>query len=106
MCQVAGGSGSSGKVPTTAANNASVGTVAWTNPGNIYTSDNVYATAALGNNIVSNYLVASGFNFAIPAGSTINGIAVSVERKEGTLHLYGHQRQQCEARQGRDNNRY
>jgi len=37
---------------------------------------------------ISNYLVASGMNFAIPPQSIINGIQVSVTRKEGTS-LYG-----------------
>ncbi|MBI5073928.1 MAG: hypothetical protein HZB62_01970, partial [Nitrospirae bacterium] len=75
--------------PTVAANNATLGTVAWTNPANVYTSNNVYATAVLGNNIKSQYLLVSGFNFAIPAGSTISGIVVSVERKEGMAAFIG-----------------
>jgi predicted CxxxxCH...CXXCH cytochrome family protein len=72
--------------PTSAANNAAVGTVAWTNAGNVFTSNNGYATVALGVNQVSNYLVASGLNFAIPVGATIDGIAVSIERKEGLAY--------------------
>jgi small ligand-binding sensory domain FIST len=76
------------KNPTAAANDASVGTVAWSNTGNAYTSNNVYATVPLSLNQVSNYLVISGLNFAIPA-ATINGIVASVERKEGTAYYMG-----------------
>ena len=69
--------------PTSGANNATVGTVAWSNPGNIVAADSAFATVALSPSQISNYLVASGMNFAIPPLSTINGIEVSVTRKEG-----------------------
>lgn len=51
---------------------------AWTNPGNI-TSDNAAdATAA----VPTDYLIASGFNFTIPANATIRGVTVRVEASE------------------------
>ena len=54
----------------------------WNNPGNIGSSDNNRAIADIGTNSVSDYLKASGFGFAIPAGAIIDGIQVSIERQE------------------------
>ena len=51
----------------------------WTNPTNIFTSDNVYAT-----NITpasGEILRAETFAFGIPGGATIQGIIVKIERK-------------------------
>lgn len=67
--------------PGTMADDATVGTVAWTNPNNAKVSDNVYATAAVAFLSVSHYLKATNFGFSIPVGATINGILVEVERK-------------------------
>lgn len=55
--------------------------VAWTNPGNILSSNNTYATASLRLQ-QTNGLQATGFNFSIPAGATITSIRVQIERKE------------------------
>ena len=74
--------------PASGANNTTLGTVAWSNPGNIVAADSAFATVVLSPSQISNYLVASGMNFAIPPQSIINGIQVSVLRKEGTS-LYG-----------------
>jgi MSHA biogenesis protein MshQ len=61
-----------------------VGTLAWSAPGNAQLSDNTYATAvatsATGTQLTQ-YLKCTGFNFAVPAGSVINGIKVELERK-------------------------
>jgi len=57
------------------------GTVNWISPTSVYSSDNVYATAALGSNVISYYLKATGFGFAIPSNATIVGIKVEVEAK-------------------------
>jgi len=65
---------------------ASVGTKAWTNVSGAQFADSVYATSTLGTSQTSHYLKATGFNFAIPAGSTINGIEASVERKASTAN--------------------
>jgi hypothetical protein len=67
--------------PTTNA----VGTTGFTNPGNAYSSDNSYATAAPGTlNTISSYF--GGFDFAsyIPSGATINSVTVYCERKFST----------------------
>lgn len=73
---------SSTKSPGTMADDASIGTWAWTNPGNATISDNVYAThnSAL-SHTASHYLKATNFGFSIPAGATINGVIVEVEVK-------------------------
>lgn len=63
----------------TAANVTGVGTVAWTNAGNVAADDNVYATIAI-NNATSNYLQATNYGFSIPPEATINGIAVTIGR--------------------------
>lgn len=67
----------------TGANDASYGNYAWSNPGNITSSNNTYATTSNPTSSLdpSNYLKATNFGFSIPSGSTINGITVSIERK-------------------------
>lgn len=68
--------------PTTGADDASFGTVAWTNPGNILASDDVQASA-LCSSCQSHYLKATGFGFTIPGGATISGITVEIEKANG-----------------------
>ena len=53
----------------------------WTNTGNTFASDNTYATAVMSANEYSNYVVARGFGFSLPANSTVLGIAATIERK-------------------------
>ena len=61
-----------------------VGTVVWTNPGYITAADTSYATCALSSSAQSNYLWATNFGFAIPAGNVINGIpSLDHEAKRG-----------------------
>ncbi len=69
--------------PSTGANNTSIGTKTWSSTSNIVSSNNSDASANLSRNQISNYLVATGFGFAIPADATINGITVSIERADG-----------------------
>lgn len=66
--------------------NDGLGSRGWTNPQNVATSNNVYATITVpARNIVdSDSLVVTGFNFNIPSGSAINGIKAEVERKKTT----------------------
>jgi hypothetical protein len=66
----------------TGADDATVGTVAWTTPGNITTSNNSYAVnGSTGTGTVTaHYLKATNFGFAIPAGVTVVGIKVEVEQ--------------------------
>ncbi len=69
--------------PGTGANVTGVGTIAWTNPGNITADDTAYATATNvpSNGGHTNYLRGTNFGFAIPAGATINGITVRINRQ-------------------------
>ncbi|MDO8743221.1 MAG: hypothetical protein Q7J30_01510 [Candidatus Azambacteria bacterium] len=66
------------KSPGTMADDATKGTVAWTNPNNAKASDNAYATVTL-NAQTSHYLKATNFGFSIPTGSIIDGIVVESE---------------------------
>lgn len=74
---------------STFANDATIGTVDWTDPGNAQYSDNAYATAgASGDPYSSHYLKVTVFGFSIPSGSTINGIVVEVEKKANDSHYH------------------
>lgn len=58
----------------------------WTNLNNILASDDTYASvtfpqAAANGDYFSNYIVAKGFGFNIPADATITGIKIEVEKK-------------------------
>ena len=66
------------------ASQAGVGTVTWTSPGSVTVSDNTRATVTLSGGAQSQYLVASSFGFAIPAGATIDGIVVEVEKSSSS----------------------
>ncbi|HVZ58092.1 MAG TPA: hypothetical protein VG870_15655 [Chitinophagaceae bacterium] len=57
----------------------------WSNPGNVAASDNVYATFGNLSNTIgayTNYLVVTNFGFSIPAGTTVTGIYVEIERSD------------------------
>jgi hypothetical protein len=55
---------------------------AWTNPGNITAADGNAATASvLAGGGLTKYLRGTQFGFAIPAGSTIQGIKVEIYRR-------------------------
>jgi len=56
-------------------------TFCWTSPGNITANDGVNAQVVLGANASSNELQGTNFGFAIPAGSTINGITVEIKKQ-------------------------
>ena len=75
------------KNPGTAANDSSVGTIAWSNLSNILSENSSYADALPpGAGIYTysaNYLKATNFGFSIPDGATIDGIEVRVVRKQG-----------------------
>lgn len=53
-------------------------TFCWANPGNITANDGVSARVDLVASGASNELQGTNFGFAIPAGSTINGITVEI----------------------------
>lgn len=63
----------------TGADDAGTGTVAWTNPSNITSSDNTYATASISTGNDSHYIKATNFGFTIPASATINGFTAEAE---------------------------
>jgi hypothetical protein len=61
------------------ADDAAVGSVAWTSPGNITADDGVRASVALGSSLVaSHWLTATNFGFAV--AGVILGVTVEVER--------------------------
>lgn len=66
--------------PSSCQNTAGIGTQAWSNPGRAVSSNDSYATASVDDNQVTNYLECTNYGFSIPAGATINGITVNVER--------------------------
>ena len=63
----------------TGADNAGVGTIAWTGFGNITANDGSNATDAITSAATGHYLFATNFGFTIPTGSTITGIQADVE---------------------------
>lgn len=57
--------------------------VSWNNSNNIKIyNDGIEATASLDNGESSKYIKATNFGFAIPAGATIDGISVEIQRRE------------------------
>ncbi|NLH78488.1 MAG: hypothetical protein GX465_15765 [Acidobacteria bacterium] len=68
--------------PGTMARVSDGGAVAWSNWDDAKTSDNAYATALIASGDATTWILqATNFGFAIPTGATINGVAVSVERR-------------------------
>lgn len=64
-----------------AANGSGGGSTNWTNPGNVTTSDDNYATfLAQFDGDFSKDLDCTNFGFSIPAGATIDGIQANIER--------------------------
>ena len=65
----------------TAADDATVGTVAWTNPTNAQgAADNSDATCSL-SIATSHYLKCTNFGFSMPTGATVDGVTVTFHRK-------------------------
>ena len=59
----------------------------WTSAANVYTSNDVYATNTGATQNTEYPMEVGGFDFAaIPAGSTINSVTVTVESKTGTAN--------------------
>ncbi|GAC1500615.1 MAG: hypothetical protein NVS1B10_04340 [Candidatus Saccharimonadales bacterium] len=66
---------------TTAPNvvdDASIGTIAWTNPGNAAVEDGISATNS-GNGATTHYLKATSFGFTIPSNATILGVVAEAK---------------------------
>lgn len=55
------------------------GAVVWSSTGNVFASDDTRATANMLAGEISQYLQVTGFGFAVPASSVIQGIVVEVE---------------------------
>lgn len=79
----------------THADDASVGTLTWSNPGNAASSNDVYATVSGGPMTVSHHLKSTNFGFtAIGDSDTLTQLKLRVERKKtsgGTIadkHVY------------------
>lgn len=69
----------------TGADDSSIGSSAWSLPGNITADDNSLSqaagsTATSPTTLTTHYLKATNFGFAIPAGATINGIQFGFEK--------------------------
>lgn len=61
---------------------STTGSSGWTNPNNIFTSNNVYAVSgSIGNNAVTGNIFALTNGFSIPIGSTIDGLELLIEGK-------------------------
>jgi hypothetical protein len=67
----------------TGADVSGIGTVTWSNPGNITTSGS--ATASVGSGATTHYLRGTNYGFSIPTGATINGIAVTINRQSSGM---------------------
>lgn len=74
------------KPPRVGASDAAFGVVAWSNPGNAVSSNNVHATSSPTTASHTRYLKMTDFDFSIPAGATIDGIQVDIERKGGVIN--------------------
>ena len=75
--------------PGTMANDSSVGTngtPAWANPDNAKSSNDVYAVVTENTTGgTTNYLKATNFGAAVPAGNNITGVEVVIERKRTSI---------------------
>jgi len=70
------------KNPSSAVTVWQTGSADWSDPTNVYTSNNLYATASFSAFIGHTYyLDATDFTMGVPAGATLNGIEVEIERK-------------------------
>jgi len=70
---------------TSFANNASTGTIAWTNPSNAQTSNDSYSSSSITLGVLgsanTNYLVVTNFGFSLSGLSSICGIKVEIEKQ-------------------------
>lgn len=66
--------------------NVSGGGYAWSSPGNVTAEDGAAATVALAKSQTSDYLKATNFGLSplVPAGATIDGVAVQIKRYGGS----------------------
>ena len=66
----------------TFADNSGVGTITWSNPNSVVTSNDVYATAFVSSptNLTTHYLQSSNYGFSIPNNAVIRGILIEIEK--------------------------
>lgn len=71
------------RTATTVTDDSSVGSTAWSNPGNAATSDDSRASATIPGTGITHRLKFQNFGFTIPSGYTITGFVASGERSGG-----------------------
>jgi len=72
--------------PTVCASNSSGGgDTAWTNVGNVFSSDNIYTVAPLGRGDFSGVFSSVGCGFSVPFDATIDGIVYTNEHKAQSI---------------------
>lgn len=90
---IANADSTSATFPGTGANNNTYTgggfTNVWTNPGNITANDGAFARDNSNDGEPGNYLQASNFGFSIPAGATINGITLLINRRNNGSNADG-----------------
>ena len=69
----------------TYANNAGIGSKAWTTPANAATQNSTYTTAALAAGATSNYLQLNNLGFKLGANAQPVGVQVNLNRKSNAL---------------------
>lgn len=67
--------------PASGTTNNAVGTVDWTDPGNITSQNDQYATVS-SSSATSYLLVGSDYGFSIPLMATLDGIVVEIDRSK------------------------
>lgn len=71
---------SSSQIAGAGADDNAVGTLAWSNPGNITADDGSNAEATASSDVQTHYLKATSFGFSIPTDATVDGIEVTIDR--------------------------
>lgn len=71
----------------TAADDASVGTVAWLTPTQAQTINNTCATVSGSVGTISHYLDATNFGFSIPTNATINGVVLEYDHGDNCMFI-------------------
>ncbi|MDO8336193.1 MAG: hypothetical protein Q7T74_05450, partial [Candidatus Saccharibacteria bacterium] len=75
---------SAGPKNPASATNYSFGTSSWTSTGNVFASDNTYASVTSSDLEESDLLEATNYSFSVPTDAIIKGVKVEFERSDGT----------------------
>lgn len=70
--------------PGTAADDSSHGTKVWDNVGRLTADDASYADSFSASNVISHYARLTNFGLALPAGASITGIRVKIQRRDAS----------------------